>query len=307
MRYSRERKHKSYQMEQIIELANKKKVRLIKRAEAHYRNNVKNAVAYILENIKDKNLLLVTGPSSSGKTTTSNLIMKALDKRGISALVVSMDNFFIHRKDTPFLPDGTRDYDNVTSLNLDLFKEKMNLLLEERKAELPEFNFITGIREDNVFCGVVPEGAIIIVEGLHAFNPLCISKVMQEKSIKVYVEPQSEFEFNNGEKISPIDLRFRRRAIRDFFNRGYSIEETEKNWVNVRKGEEKFVLPYKQDADFLIDSVYMYEPLLYQKELKKIAETDKNALKYINTKIPSTKLTKKDIPADALIWEFLGK
>ena len=96
MRYSRERKRKSYQMEQIVELANKNKSGLIKRAEAHYRNNVKNAVQYIMENIKDKNLLLITGPSSSGKTTTSNLIMKALEKRGIPAFVVSMDNFFIH-------------------------------------------------------------------------------------------------------------------------------------------------------------------------------------------------------------------
>lgn len=307
MRYSRERKRKSYQMEQIIELANKKKSRLIKRAEAHYRNNVKNAVQYIMENIKDKNLLLVTGPSSSGKTTTSNLIMKALEKRGIPALVVSMDNFFIHRKDTPLLPDGTRDYDNVTSVNIDLFKEKMNDLLEKGKAELPIFDFKTGIREDDAFCGIAPEGAIIIVEGLHSFNHLCISKVMQEKAIKVYVEPQSEFEFRNGKRIIPTELRFRRRAIRDYYNRGYSIAETEKNWVNVRAGEEKFVLPYRQDADFLIDSVYMYEPLLYQKELKKIAETDKDALKYLSLKIPSTKLNKKDIPSDALIWEFLGK
>ena len=307
MRYRREKTRKKYLIKDIAIMANKKKERLVKRAEANYKENVKQAIKHIIKNIENKNLLLVTGPSSSGKTTTSHLIMKALEKNGIPAFVVSMDNFFINRVETPILPDGTRDYDNVTTINISLFKEKMNELLTKGTAELPIFDFITGVRQDNAFCAKIKENTIIIVEGLHSFNPLCISEVMQEKAIKIYVEPDSTFELEDGSLILPYDLRFRRRAIRDFHTRGYSISETEKNWVNVRLCEEKYVLPHKFNADFSIDSVYMYEPILYEKELEEIAKKDEDAKKYLGIKIPTTNFTKKDVPEDALIWEFLGK
>jgi uridine kinase len=307
MNIRRTDKTQTYIMNKIVKIANNDKFKLIKKSENNYKDCVEEAAKFIRRNIKNKNLLLICGPSSSGKTTTSHLITKHLLDNGIKSYVVSMDNFFINREETPILPDGTRDYDNVTTLNLDLFKSCVNDLLIKKQTDLPMFDFITGIRQDNAIHAEIDDNTIIIIEGIHAFNPLCISSEMKEKAVKVFVKPQSDFVLENKEKFTCEDLRFTRRSIRDFYTRSYSFSDTLKNWRNVRASEDKFIIPFKNDADFIIDTTYMYEPILYRNELEIIQEQDDEAkVLYQKLKMPKTPLTKNDISQDALIWEFLG-
>ncbi len=306
MRYARVWKMRNYDLDDIVRLAYKNKERLVKRAENNYKNNVEKVVNAIKSSIKDKRILFVCGPSSSGKTTTSNIITQKLEKMGIGACVVSMDNFFINRADTPKLPNGNYDYENVTTVNLDLFKKCMDELLEKGESMLPIYDFVTGVRTDNVYKLHLKENTLIIVEGLHAFNPLCHTELMKQKGIKLYVCPQSGFLINDGSCLTPERLRFIRRAIRDFYHRGHKIVDTENTWKDVRAGEDMYVVPYRGEADYIIDTTYIYEPLLYENELIKIANEDDGAKKYIKKNIPKTPLTKADISKNSLVWEFLG-
>lgn len=279
---------------------------MVKAAERNYKKGVELIADEIAKNAKNKNLLLICGPSSSGKTTSSNIIVNALSKKGLPALVVSMDNFFINREDTPFLPDGTRDYDNVTTVNLALFKKCMNELIEKGHSKLPIFDFISGIRQDGVVDAHITKDTIIIVEGLHAFNPLCISEVMQKKAIKIFVCPESGFSKNFNSIISAQTLRFTRRLIRDYCSRGHSIQATENGWKNVIACEKKFIYPFKKDADFIIDTTHAYEPFLYNKKMLEFAKKEPDFKRYVFANVPQTNLRYEDISPMSLIWEFLG-
>ncbi len=293
----------------IDEVANKilqDKKSMVKIAEKNYRKGVELIAKEVASQMPNKNLLLICGPSSSGKTTTSSILLNALSKLGISALVVSMDNFFINREDTPFLPNGARDYDNVTTVNLDLFKKCMNELLQTKKTKLPIFDFITGVRQDDVVEAKITDKTVIIVEGLHAFNPLCISDVMNKRAIKIFVCPESGFSKNFNSLISAQTLRFTRRLIRDFCSRGHGPKDTKFYWQNVLDSEKKFVLPFKKYADFVIDTTHAYEPFLYNKKMLEISAQDKEFKKFIFPQVPETGLDYTDISALSLIWEFLG-
>lgn len=296
----------NYDIDSVANDIKQDKIKMVKTAEKNYRIGVEAIAKDIFKHVPNKNLLLVCGPSSSGKTTTSSILVNALAKKGISALAISMDNFFVNREDTPFLPDGTRDYDNVTTLNLDLFKKCMNELIEKKSTKLPIFDFISGVRHDGVVDAKITEKTVIIVEGLHAFNPLCISDVMQKKAIKIFVCPESGFSKNYKTLISAQNLRFERRLIRDFCNRGHNVKETEDYWKNVLESEKKFVLPFKKHADYIIDTTHAYEPFLYNRKISQMVKDDVNFRKYINSQIPDTDLQYKDISPMSLIWEFLG-
>ena len=296
----------NYDINHIVEAITKDKKAMVKASEKNYRKGVEAIVDEISKDIENKNLLLICGPSSSGKTTTSDIIVKALGKKGFPALVVSMDNFFINRKDTPILPNGARDYDNITALNLELFKKCMNELLENQYTKLPIYDFYTGVRQDDVVETRITKDTVIIVEGLHAFNPLCISSTMQKNAIKIFVCPESGFSKNFDTLISAQKLRFTRRLIRDFCSRGHSIKETETMWKNVLDSEKKFILPFKKYADFIIDTTHAYEPFLYNKKIAEFIKKDENFKNYLFAGVPKTDLDYEDISPMSLIWEFLG-
>ena len=296
----------NYDIDNIVERISLDKKSFVQSAEKNYKQGVEAITKQIAKNISEKNLLLVCGPSSSGKTTTSNIIVNTLANLGISALVVSMDNFFIEREETPLLPNGAKDYDNVKTINIELFKKCLNELIEKGTTKLPIFDFITGHRQDDVVEVTMRKNMVIIVEGLHVLNPLCISQAMQQKAIKIFVCPKSGFNKNNKTLISSTSLRFTRRMIRDFCSRGYSVNETEINWQGVIDAEKQFITPYKKDADFIIDTTHAYEPFLYNQKMLELLEKDRDFAKYIVKDIPKTELTSNDISSISLIWEFLG-
>ena len=296
---------KLYDIEKINKLAVESPEKLASIAENGYESKIKKVAKSIAENIDKQNVILIAGPSASGKTTSSHILVAELENAGIPAIVVSMDNFFIERKDTPTLEDGTKDYDNISSLDISLFKKCMDNLIKNKNSTMPIFDFITGNRDDEAYCvSLTSEKTAIIVEGIHAFNPLCMSNEMQGKCVKVYVCVASNFLAKDGSLTSET-LRFCRRLIRDFYHRGLDVVGTENLWKHVRKAEEQFIVPFKDCADFVIDTTHAYEPLLYKDDLLKIAKLDRNATKYLKCYTNVANYSKKYVGEYALVWEFL--
>ncbi|MGN1227038.1 MAG: hypothetical protein ACI4TX_00170 [Christensenellales bacterium] len=296
---------RTYNMEKVCKMAVKTPAKLAKLCENNYENKVLKIVNKIMSTIDSKNIILIAGPSASGKTTSSHIIVSELEKRGVPAIVVSMDNFFIERKDTFTFEDGTKDYDNIASLDIALFKKCMDNLINDKFSMMPIFDFITGNRDDEAYnVEITSPKTAIIVEGIHAFNPLCMSDLMRGRCQKVYICVASDFQTESG-LLTHETLRFCRRMIRDFYHRGSDVENTEQLWRHVRESEEQFVVPFKSSADFIIDTTHAYEPLLYKDELLKIAKMDENALKYLNFFLNDVDYSKQNVGKNALVWEFL--
>ncbi len=292
-------------LNKLMALAESDQAKLVKMSEANYVKAITKAANKITRNIARKRIVLVTGPSASGKTTTSNILLAKLKERGIRSVVISMDNFFIDREKTPKLEDGSYDYENITAIDVDHFKNCIDKLLIEGRAIFPIYDFASGIRNDNGMEIVMDSSSVLIVEGIHAFNPAIVSKTMQGKFFRLYVCVNSGF-VDEEHLVSAKQLRFTRRLVRDFLNRGASVEQTEEMWANVLRGENIFIKPYKKDADIVINTTHPYEIFLYEEELKEIAKKDFNALKYVKMFDTGVEFDKSCISEDALVWEFLS-
>ena len=276
---------------------------LIQSSIAGYFNQIDDLVNDILNAPKIK-IILLAGPSSAGKTTTANLIKEALLQKNIPAGVISMDDFFIDRDKTPKLPDGSYDYENVTTLDLDCFKTFINEIITKRKALMPKFNFITGKRDGYEELTVSKNG-ILIIEGIHALNPIVINN-HEDELYRVYVCLNTNFCVDNKVVLEAKKLRRIRRAIRDFYTRGMTIEQTIKIWNNVCDGEEKFIKPFKNNANFLIDSTHNFEPLIYKKYLPSLLDGSKISNEFENDLKSFCQLDISYIPDKCLLWEFVS-
>lgn len=292
-------------LNKLMKLAETDQDKLVKMSEANYVKAITKAANKIVRNIKRKKIVLVTGPSASGKTTTSNILLARLEERGIKSVVVSMDNFFVNRDMTPKLEDGSYDYENITAIDVDYFKACIDELLKEGRAVFPIYDFTTGTRDNNGMEIVMDPNTVLIVEGIHAFNPAIVSKAMQGKFFRLYVCVNSGF-VDEEHLVSARQLRFTRRLVRDFLNRGASVQQTEEMWDNVLRGENIFIKPYKKDADIVINTTHPYEIFLYDYELQEIAKKDTQALKYVQMFKTGVDFDKSKISEDALVWEFLS-
>lgn len=294
----------TYNLNRISDIAYKHPYKLAECCETEFKEKIVKIANKIASERSTRRVVLIAGPSASGKTTTSHLIVSELEKKGIPAIVVSMDDFFIDRKCTPVLEDGSKDYDNITSIDVDLFKKCMDNLIRDNYSTMPIFDFISGKSEKSAYCIKIDKKSVILVEGIHAFNPLCMSNEMLGRCRKLYINVCSDFETDAG-LLTHETLRFCRRLIRDFYNRGVNVVETENYWRHVRDAEERFIFPFKNSADFVVDTTHRYEPLLYKDELLKIAQMDENALKYLNYFLTDVEFNKTYIGKDALVREFI--
>jgi uridine kinase len=272
--------------------------------EAKFNDDI-DKIIDILNNNKNLRFVLITGPSASGKTTTAKLLKKRIKNR--KSVVISMDDFFIDRDITPILPNGRRDFENVKSVNAELFKKTMDDLLLKNEAYLPEYDFKIGKRIDNAKKLTIDKDTVIIIEGIHSFSDLTISKDMKGKDLKVYVCPLTDFTSGNKVVISSTKLRLLRRLNRDYNTRGISVDETLSRWQDVLDGEKVYIEPYKSKADLFLNSVHNYEPYLYSNELKSLIDTNKNAQEIFKNFTLKSKVVKDLVPNDSLILEFLGK
>lgn len=304
---------------------------LILKGEKNYSDQIKEIVEDITKANSKIKLLLISGPSSAGKTTTSNLIRLELSMKHVSSIVISLDNFYINRVETPKFPDGSYDFENINTLDLKYINHFVDELLKTHKAKMPIFNFVTGKRESEFVDIVIDENTIVIFEGLHALNPKLI-KDHKKEIYKIYLSLNANYILNNKILIPAKEIRLIRRTTRDFYTRGYSVLETISSWQNVCAGEDKWVKPFKSSANYVIDSVHPYEIMLYAKYTKPIVKKlilNQNVKKILNKEPDVTKksillnrlctaksiyeslnksntMTKDLMPSTSLLWEFVG-
>ncbi|SMC23785.1 uridine kinase [Clostridium acidisoli DSM 12555] len=250
-------------------------INIIRVAEALHEKKI----AYIADMIKEKKdikVVLIAGPSSSGKTTFSKRLGVQLRVNGFIPVPISLDDYFLNRKDTPKDENGNCDFESIYALDLKLFNENLKDLMNGKKVVLPRFNFKNGEREWCQEATSLPEKSIIIIEGIHGLNELLTSSIPKDKKFKIYISALTQLNLDNHNRIATTDVRIIRRIVRDYLSRGYGGEETLKMWDSVRKGEEKNIFVFQEEADAMFNSTLVYELCALKKyaiiELDKIKE-----------------------------------
>lgn len=218
-------------------------------------------------------IILVTGPSASGKTTSAKRIASILESRGKKVNRISLDNFYQNKENLPRWEDGYQNYESVEGLDIQCFDSVMSELLTKGSAVFPIFDFSMGRRSPKTFTLEFDEKSFLIIEGIHALNPVLFNVLKDYPAMKVYISVHSEIVNGSGDVIfSARDLRLCRRILRDFHCRSTSAEGTLKMWKYVLKGEKLYIFPFREHADLHIDSIHAYEPFLYHNGLKKMMD-----------------------------------
>ena len=258
-------------------------------------------------------MVLIAGPSSSGKTTTARKLSMFLKSFGLNPKPLSIDDYFVDRVNTPKLPNGDYDYESINAIDLKLFNDQLMDLLSNKEVSVPTYNFVTGEKEYLNKNLKLESNDILIVEGLHGLNEKLTSLVPKENKLKVYVSPFTDLNIDNLNMVSTSDVRLLRRIVRDSRTRGYSAVQTIKNWKNVREGEEKNIFPYQQEADYVYNSALVYEVgvlKLYAEPL--LFDIDNTSLYYeevrrlINFLSMFLSMPTDSIPSDSILREFIG-
>ena len=258
-------------------------------------------------------LILISGPSSSGKTTFSKRLSVQLMANGLRPYPISLDDYFVNRVDTPKDENGHYDYESLYALDLDFFNEQLQALLNGEEIELPRFNFNTGIREMSGNRLKLNDNMILILEGIHALNPKLTPHIPTENKFKIYVSALTTILLDNHNYIPTTDNRLLRRIIRDYKYRGYSAEDTISRWPSVRAGEEKWIFPFQENADVMFNSALLFElaiikdyaePILRQVANNRPEYSEAYRLrKFLEYFVP---LQDKELPPTSLLREFLG-
>ncbi len=277
----------------------------ISECESFYYNQIKE-IANQVNKLDKVKIILLAGPSSAGKTTSANLIKKELIALGKPAEVISMDNFFINRDVTPILEDGSFDFENVTTVDIPYFKNFIDEIFLNNTAKMPLFNFISGMREEKYVDLTIEKNGILIIEGIHALNPIILND-HENEVYKVFINPNLEYYDNDTKIVHVRELRRIRRMIRDFYTRGIKPHETLKNWKNVINGEKKFIFPFKEYADYLVNSSHDYEILVYKKYIPALLDGSDEANEIAEDLAYFDELDISFVPESSLIFqEFLS-
>ncbi len=286
---------------------------LVHLAEAYYNNQI-NHVADEIYNSKNKiKIVLIAGPSSSGKTTTSKKLAIALRSRGLRPHAISIDDYFYNRDDTPKNEKGEYDYESLKAVDLNLFNMHLTTLLDGGKVHLPEYNFVLGKREFKGKYLKLADNDIIIIEGLHGMNEELTTSIDRSCKYKIYIGPLTQLNIDNHNRIHTSDTRKLRRIVRDNKFRGYSASQTLAMWKSIREGEEEYIFPYQDDANAVINSALLYElgvlkvyaePLLFAVDENDPAYPE--AIRLINFLRNFLPIPSDDIPHDSILREFIG-
>ncbi len=241
---------------------------LIKVAEALQEKKISRIADQIYNN-KDVRVILVSGPSSSGKTTFSKRLCIQLAVNGLRPISISLDDYFLPREMTPRDENGDYDFESLYALDLDLFNKDLKALLAGEEVEIPYFNFETGLREYRGNKIKLRKDNLLVMEGIHALNP-DLTKIPDKQKFKIYVSALTTISLDDHNWIPTTDNRLLRRIIRDFKYRGYSAEETIARWENVQKGEAKWIFPYQENANAMFNSALIFEFAVIKKYVEPI-------------------------------------
>ena len=273
-------------------------------------------IAYLADNISNKDnikLVLIAGPSSSGKTTFLNRLGIQLKVNGSIPVKISLDDYFIDRENSPRDENGNYDFESIKSIDLKLFNDHINELLKGNEIEIPRYNFKTGKREWHGERLRLPNNGVILVEGIHGLNPLLTKDIPDENKFKIYISALTQLNVDNHNRISTTDVRKIRRIVRDYLSRGYSAEETLLMWPSIKKGEKKNIFVYQEEADEMINSTLVYELCVLKpyaiKELKKIKPSSSvyyEACRLISFLDFFEEIDMEEVPKNSILKEFIG-
>ena len=285
---------------------------LIKMDEAIQTHRLLSIAKEIYDKRKKVKIVLIAGPSSSGKTTTSRKLRLYLNILGFHPIAVAMDDYFLDKKDTPKDEKGNYDYECLEALDLKLFDKQVQQLLNGEEIVPPTYNFIIGKKEYKSTMKL-NDNDILIIEGIHALDPKVLTNIDRERKYKIYISPLTELNMDNHNRISTTDNRLLRRIIRDNRTRNYKVEDTLQQWPSVREGEEKYIFPYQDESDATVNSASIYEigllktyvePLLYSvSKDSPYYEEAKRLLNFLRLFLP---IPSDSVPEDAVIREFIG-
>jgi uridine kinase len=294
-------------------LKNNKAFDLIKIAEALHEKKIAHIADMIHARDGKVRIALIGGPSSSGKTTFSKRLSVQLQVIGLRPIGISMDNYFVNRVDTLKDENGELDYEHINALDLPLFNKHIQQLLDGEEIEMPFYNFETGEREKKGDKLQLEKNTILILEGIHALNPQLLSKIADDALFKIYVSALTTIAIDNHNWIPTADVRLIRRIIRDSRFRNYSARETISRWDSVRRGEERWIFPYQENADVMFNSALLFELAVLKRhaepvlnEVPKSCEEYTEAhrlLKFLKYFIP---IPEREIPPTSLLREFVG-
>ena len=266
----------------------------------------------IVLNKENYKIILLSGPSSSGKTTSAMKLSLYLKSLGLNPTHLSLDDYFHERVETPLGEDGKPDFESITAVDIKLFDSQISKLLKGTKVVVPTFNFIDGKKEYKRTVEL-KENDILIIEGLHALNEELLTNIPKKKKFKIYVSPLTYLNIDNDNRISMTDLRLLRRMVRDNRTRGYSPSVTLGTWMKVRSGEEKHVFPYQDNADALFNTSLAYElsvlktyaePLLFSiKEDDPEYQTAQRLIELLKFVLP---IPSESVPKTSILREFIG-
>ena len=258
-------------------------------------------------------LVLITGPSSSGKTTFCKRLSIQLMACGLKPISFSTDDYFVNREDTPKFPDGRYDFENIKAVDSATMERDLKALLEGKRVEIPEYNFTTGKREYNGKRLQLGEGKVLLIEGIHALNPMLTAQISDEYKYKVYISTLTAISLDDHNWIPTRDNRLLRRIIRDYNKGAFTARETIAQWPSVCEGEEKWIYPYQENADVMFNSALNIEFAVLRLHAEPIlASVPKNCpeyseahrlMKFIHYFIP---VPDKEIPPTSIMREFVG-
>ena len=262
---------------------------------------------------KDIKVVLIAGPSSSGKTTFCKRLSVQLLASGVKPVQISLDDYFVNREETPKDEQGEYDYESIYALNIPLINEQFNALFNGQEVELPKYNFQTGSSEKSGNKLHLEENNVLVVEGIHALNPTLTAQIPDDKKFKIYASALTTILLDNHNYIPTTDNRLLRRIVRDYKYRGCSAQETIRRWPSVRAGENKWIFPYQEQADVMFNTAMLFELAVIKPQAEEVLEqVPENCEEYAEA-YRLRKFLKyfspvpfRDLPPTSLLSEFLG-
>jgi uridine kinase len=258
-------------------------------------------------------LVLITGPSSSGKTTFCSRVSIQLKACGLKPISFSTDDYFVNRVDTPKLPDGTYDFDNFDTVDHAALERDLIALLQGEEIEVPEYNFVTGMREYNGKRLQLKEGSVLLLEGIHALNPMLTKQIPESIKFRVFISTMTSTALDDHNIIPTDDNRLLRRIVRDYNKGAFTARQTISQWASVRAAEEKWIYPYQENADVMFNSAYLLEFAVMRNHAESILATVSNnspeyteahrLLRFLHYFTP---VSDKEIPATSMLRQFIG-
>jgi len=296
----------------LVNLAARMPEALVADCEADYAARIERAAAAI--EASGTHVVMLTGPSASGKTTTANKLAECISAHGRRGIVVSLDNFYKNLCDYPRRPDGTVDYESVDALDIAEINRCLLELIETGRTEIPDFDFASENRRIGIIQLELGDG-VVIVEGIHALNPRLTALLPEGSAFKIYAGLREEYSRDGQRVLCTRDIRLARRMVRDHKFRGHSLEKTFAMWPAVCESEDRSIKIFKPEADLLLDTSFTYEPCCLEPFVREMeAELEKTPDAPYAAKLKAlchrfslfTTIYQQQIPANSMLREFIG-